>query len=251
MLRARLFTAVLLLCSLSLCVPAFSQNADKSNSNYSGVGVQFKMSTLGLGGDVAMGLTNKTNVRFGVNAFSYSHTFDKDGVSYKGSLALRSVQTQVDYFPFGGFHLSPGLMLYNGNKLTASGTVNSGNTFDLGDFTYQGSSNDPVKATGKMGLNKVAPMFTLGFGNLIPRSGRHVTFGFEAGFVYQGSPDIKLNFTGTACQVGGTNCINTATDTTFLSRVADEQKKLNNDASAFKFYPIISFGIGYRFGGTK
>jgi hypothetical protein len=219
------------------------------SSSSAGVGVMFNMSTLGFGGDVAFAVNKRSNVRVGFNAFNYSRTFDKDGVTYAGKLGLRSLKTTYDFYPIGGFHLSPGLMLYNGNQLTANASVSGGQTFDFNGVTYTSSDANPITGTGKMTMNKVAPMLLFGFGNLIPRSGRHVTFNLDLGVVFQGSPNIKLNFKGNACDESGLNCVNAATDPTFLSNVMAEQKKLNDSAKPFKYYPVISFGIGYRFGG--
>ncbi len=220
--------------------------------DYKGYGVQFSSSTLGFGGDFAMGLTKRSNVRVGANFFNYNRTFDKDGVSYKGKLGLKSFETLYDFFPFaGGFHLSPGVMLYNGNELSALAGVQGGNSFTMNNVEYFSESGNPLKGTGKLTTNKVAPMFLLGYGNMIPRSGRHVTFNIEAGVVFQGSPDIKLNFTGGACDQTGENCVDAATDPTFLANVAAQEKKLSDDARPFKYYPVIKFGIGYRFGGRS
>lgn len=209
------------------------------------------MSTLGLGGDVAFAVSKRSNIRVGFNAFNYNRTFDKDGVTYKGALALRSVQSTFDFFPFaGGFHLSPGVMFYDGNQVTANASVPTGQTLDFDGVTYRSSASSPITGTGKMTTNKVAPMFLFGYGNMVPRSGRHVTYLIEAGVAYQGTPNVKLNFEGSACDVSGLNCVNATSDPTFLSHVAAEQKKLNDSAEPFKFYPVISFGIGYRFGGS-
>src|ERR1700731_155821 len=42
------------------------------------IGIGVKVSTLGIGGEVALAVSHRTNVRFGFNAFSYAHTFDKN-----------------------------------------------------------------------------------------------------------------------------------------------------------------------------
>lgn len=254
--------AVLLSCILILsCAFAFAaegtastaKSSDSGSRDWkSGVGINFNTSTLGFGSEVAVATSRKTNVRTGFNFFNYSREFDKDGISYNGQLNLRSVHSTLDIFPFGGgFHLSPGVMLYNGNELKADASVGKGNSFDLDGVTYYSSSTDPIHGTGKMSMNKVAPMLLFGFGNLVPRSGRHVTFNFDAGVAFQGSPDVKLNFAGSACTGYNTGCINAASDSTFQSHVAAEQTKLSNDAKPFKYYPIIQIGIGYRFGGSK
>ncbi len=69
-----------------------------SHENHFEVGVGVKVSTLGIGGEVALPVTRSTNVRFGFNAFNYNHTFLKDGVTYKGALDLRSAEALFDIF---------------------------------------------------------------------------------------------------------------------------------------------------------
>jgi hypothetical protein len=64
------------------------------------VGVGVKVSTLGIGGDLALPVTHRSNLRLGFNAFNYNYTFNKDGVTYKGALDLRSAQALFDIFPF-------------------------------------------------------------------------------------------------------------------------------------------------------
>ena len=239
------------------CLQGFAADSDapKSNAVESAgstkfsVGVGVKVSTLGIGGDLAVPVTRKTNARIGFNAFNFSQSLSSNGIDYKGQLGLRSVQSQFDIFPFGGgFHLSPGVMVYNGNNLKANASVPAGQSFDLDTATYVSSAADPLTGSGKMSLNKVGPMFTLGWGNLVSRKpGKHVTFQFEAGFVYQGSPDIKLNFSGTACDPNGLGCQKVASNAQFQSDLLKEQNRLNDKASPFRFYPIVSTGLGYRF----
>ena len=67
------------------------------------------------------------------------------------------------------------------------------------------------------------------------------------GVVFHGSARTKLNLTGNACQVNGTNCVNAATDPTVAANVLAEQTKINNKLSPFKYYSVISIGFGYRF----
>jgi len=247
-----MFTAAALLAAS--CFQAFAADNSKKNAENAGtspfsVGIGVKVSTLGIGGDVAVPVSHRTNARFGFNAFNYSHDFDSNGINYKGQLGLRSAQAQFDIFPFaGGFHLSPGVMLYNGNNIKANTSVGAGQSFDLDNATYRSSATDPLVGTGKMSLNKVGPMFTLGYGNLVPRkAGKHVTFQIEGGFVYQGQLDIKLNFGGSACDASGLSCQKVASFATFQSDLLREQNRLNDKASPFLFYPIVSTGFGYRF----
>lgn len=105
--------------------------AKKSSEGRIPIGVGVKVSMLGIGGELALAVSHRTNVRFGFNAFSDGHTFDKDGVTYKGNLNLRSAQATYDMFLLKGLHLSPGVLLYNGNQVTANASVPGGRTFTL------------------------------------------------------------------------------------------------------------------------
>jgi hypothetical protein len=211
------------------------------------VGVAFHVSLLGIGGDVATPVTRRSNVRFGFNALGYSRGFNNDGIAYAAQLSFKSFETHYDYFPFGGsFHISPGLMIYNGNNATAAASVPGLNTFTLGSNTYTSDPANPVTGSGKIDFRHVAPEIAVGWGNLLPRNGRRWSIPFEMGVVFQGSPNAKLALNGTACDQSGV-CRNAATDPVVLSDIQAQQTKLNNDMSFFKYYPIISIGFGYKF----
>jgi len=213
------------------------------------VGVGIKVSSLGAGAEVALQLAQRFNARVGFSAFSYDRTFNKDGVSYLGTLHLRSIPALLDFFPFGGgFHLSPGLLVYNGNRVNANAAVPGGQSFTLGGTTYFSDAAQPVNGTGKLSLNPAAPMFLFGWGNLVPRSHRRFSVSIEAGAAYHGPPNIKLNLSGSVCADAiGTNCRAISSDPTVQSHMVTEQNKLNHNASSYKFYPVISFGVGYKF----
>lgn len=217
------------------------------NSEVGRIGVGVRLSTLGAGAEVGVALANKLNVRGGFNIFQYSRGFNHDGITYKGQLNLRSGEAHLDWYPLGHtFHLSPGLLVYNGNGATATANVPGGSTFTLGGTTYTSDPANPITGTGKLDFVKAAPTAMLGFGNLVPQN-RHFTYNFELGAVFQGSARTKLNLTGNACDSTGLNCVNAATDPTVQSNVVAEQTKVNNKLSPFKYYPVISFGFGYRF----
>lgn len=205
-------------------------------------------SILGFGADVATPLTRRSNLRVGFSIFNYNRGFSKDGVNYGGQLGFRSVQATYDWFPFGGgFHLSPGALVYNGNKVTASAAVPAGQSFTLGGVNYISSATDPLTGSGKIAFNRAAPLFLIGFGNLLPRSGRHFGVSFDIGAAYQGTPRATLNLAGSACDPTGVNCRAVATDPTIQSNIQSEQGKINNTISPFRFFPVVSLAFGYRF----
>jgi hypothetical protein len=211
------------------------------------VGVGVKFSSLGAGAEAAASITSHANVRGGFNIFRYSETFTKDSIPFNGQIVFQSIEALLDWFPFGGgFHLSPGALVYNGNQIKASTTIAGGRTFTLGGTTYMSDPTNPVSGNGKTNFYTVAPMFLIGYGNLVPRSGRHFSVPVEVGFVFQGSPNVKLNLTGSVCNPSGVAC-RSVSDPTIQSQVQAEQKKINNDISWTQVYPVASVGLAFKF----
>ena len=91
-----------------------------------------------------------------------------------------------------------------------------------------------------------APMVLFGIGNLVPHN-HHFSTSFDIGAAYQGPPRVALSLSGSACDSTGLNCRTIASDPTIQSNVVAEQVKLNKSASPYKFYPVVSFGVGYKF----
>ena len=211
-----------------------------------GVGLRF--STLGIGGEIAAGLTRRTNLRGGFNAFGFSRSLSKDGVNYAGQLTLRSAEAHFDWFPLGnGIRLSPGVMAYNGNKLSGSASVPGNQSFTLSGVSYRSDPSNPVTGSGSLEFNKVAPTATIGTGNLVRRRGRRFGVNFDVGVAFSGSPRTTLNLAGGVCDPTGSFCRPISSDPTVQANVAAQKAKFDHDISPFKVYPIVSFGFSYRF----
>ena len=241
----RLESSLILSLVLSVCTifpsPSFGQSSPPK------IGVGAKVSTLGIGIEGALAVTQRSNVRVGFNAYNYSRNYGKDGVNYDAGLDLRSLQITYDQYLIGPLHVSPGVLAYNGNRVNASASVPAGRSFTLGGTRYYSGQTNPINGTATLSLGKAAPMILLGVGNLVPRSGRHFGINFDAGGVFEGSPATKLNFTGTACVISPTaGCLNAGTDPTVQSNVQSEQNKLNNDLKPFKYYPVLSLGASWK-----
>ena len=214
---------------------------------FSRIGIGVKVSTLGVGIEAATPLAGKLNVRGGFNMMRYSRDLTNNGIHYGAQLQFQSAEAHLDYYPFWGFHVSPGVLFYNGNQLAATAAVPGGQTFTLGSTTYQSESADPVTGTGKLDFVKVSPSIMVGVGNLIPRSGRHFSFLFEVGGAYQGSARVALNLTGTVCSGPGfATCVAT-TDPTVQANIVAEQSKIQKDINPYRFFPVISLGFGFNF----
>lgn len=211
-------------------------------------GIGVKASLLGAGVEVAKAMSPRFNLRAGFNYFDYNRDLDKDGVRYAGNLTFQSIETRLDWFPFGGaFHLSPGVLVYNGTQVKADAMVAGGQTFTLNDVDYVSDAANPVHGTGKIEFLKAAPMVTVGWGNLVPRNGRRWSIPFELGVVFQGAPHMSLNLNGGACDATGVNCRSILSDPTVATNVNAERDRINREMSAFKVYPVMSIGFAFNF----
>ena len=216
------------------------------NSN---AGVAFTVATLGLGVDVAVPVSENVNVRGGFSAFSLNHDFDNDGITFAAQLKLRSVSAHLDWFPFnGGFHVSPGVMLYNGNEVNADARVPSGNTFNLSDARLISDPANPVTGTAVVSFErKVAPSVRVGWGNIVPRGNRRWSIPFGDRRRLRRAPTAVLSLGGGACARDGTNCRNIATNSQLQEDVQEEQNELNDDLDVLRVIPVISIGFSVKF----
>ena len=211
-------------------------------------GAAVKLGTLGIGFDGAVAATDRSNVRFGFNFFNFNHDFDDDGITLASHLKLRSVTAQFDFFPTGGsFHVSPGLMLYNGNRVEATAFVPGGQSFTLGNDRLLSNPSNPVNGDSKVEFEKVAPQITVGWGNIATRGDRRWSLPVELGVVFSRSPTATLNLGGSACLPNGTNCRNVATEPALQADMRQQEAKINDDLHVLRMIPVLSFGFGYRF----
>jgi hypothetical protein len=230
------------------CAGALSPCSALGQETLPRIGVGVKISTLGIGIEAATAVTQRSNLRGGFNFFNYNDAADQDGIRYDASLTLRSVQVTYDQYILGGFHVSPGLLVYNGSSVQASASVPAGRSFSLADVRYFSNQANPITGNATLKVRRAAPMVLLGFGNLLPRSQRHFGVNVDFGVVFQGSPDVSLNLTGSACVVNPTaGCVNAATDPIVQSNIQREQDKTRDDLQPLKYYPVVSVGLSWKF----
>ena len=234
---------VALVCSMLVAgvTPAAAQTSSPK------VGVAVKLGVLGAGVDVAVPVGDKVNIRGGFSGFSLSHEFEDDGITLDATLKLRSASAHLDWFPFGGgFHLSPGVMLYNGNEMNAVARVPGGTRFSLGDLDVISNPASPVTGTADVVFTRVAPSLMMGWGNVVPRT-KSWSIPFELGVVFSQAPTGTLHLTGSACDQGGNNCRSIATDATLQAEVRKQEAELNDNIDVLKFIPVFSIGVAFSF----
>ncbi len=227
------------------------QNSPAGVRPFSALAVGVRVGVSGVGLELATPLAGRLNLRAGGNFLSIDPHFVADGIQVIGDIQLRSGFVAMDVFPFhGGFHISPGYTLYNGDRLSAKAMVPGGQEFDLGDGTYTSDTTDPVHGTFNLNFGrKSAPRLTLGWGNMVPRRGGHWSFPFEIGAEYIGKPpQVALRLAGTVCQGPGF-CQPISQNPTAAQNVTIEQNQINGDIPSWlRFFPLVSTGVSYRFG---
>ncbi len=193
-----------------LSVPAFAGND-----------VDVHVSTLGYGLDVGFQAADSSVVtRVGLNQFSKTYTTTSNSVNYEGKLKLSSADLLLDWHLFNGVtHLTTGLV-YNNNKVD----LTSNGSYTINGFLYTGTMNSTVT------FNKVAPYLGFGWSGQAKNSG--LSFKSDFGVLFQGKPKSTLT-----SGAGGP----TGTD------LAKAQSDLDDSLKNFRYYPVISFGIGYAF----
>lgn len=199
------------------------------------VAIGLKGSTAGAGLDLTLGLTKGLNVRAGANAFSLSQTRSEFDTTYDAELRLRSASLLLDLHPGGrGFRLSVG-GVYNQNEV--EGDSNDKTTVTINGTTYPVALVGTISA--KATTNELCPYVGLGWGNAVGK-GNRVRFTFDIGAYYHGSPKVSV-----------TSHVNPAVPPNlipqkFYDDLEAERRRVENDVSGYKFFPVVSLGLTVR-----
>ncbi|MGB7265553.1 MAG: hypothetical protein WBC92_08570 [Terracidiphilus sp.] len=213
------------------------------------------ISAMGINMQAAVNANRYMNLRGTGNFYNYTvNNLSVNGLNLNGKLNMASAGASVDFYPFPyhGFRISPGVLFYNQNQVTASVVAPGGTSFTLDGYTYYSSQANPVTGAGSVLLNKQNPAFTIttGWGNMISRRGGHFSVPFEIGAAMIGSPTVNMALTsGQVCAnpQGTVGCQNVVGNSQINSNLAAQVAKYQNDLNPFRFYPIVSVGVAYNF----
>jgi hypothetical protein len=218
---------------------------------FSGLGLATRVGAAGTGFDVATPLATRFNLRGGTDFFNYATTFQEAGANVGVNLHLRSGHVAFDWFPLAGnFRVSPQLVFGNNNRILATAVIPSGSTVTLNGQNYISSYTDPLRGSGRIDFRKVSPGFSLGFGNLIPRTRSRFSVPVEVGFYYTAQPSLQVVFTGSACDPNyppSVGCESVSQYPGFQQNLAAFKARNDHNLSYARFFPILSLGFGYRF----
>lgn len=190
----------------------------------------------GFGADLSLPITDQVGVRGTLYGGSVSDRTTESGVRYESKVRFGTAMALADFFPGAGrFRLSTGLA-YNNNRIDLTARNGSG-TIEINDRTYNVSDVGPV--TGKVRFNRTNPYFGIGWGNAARSLGPGLFFSADIG-VLGVKPRVALS----------ANCRAPLTPAQCAQLEADlraEEKQFEDDVGYRSWYPVLSFGIGYRF----
>ena len=187
------------------------------------IGIGVRAGTTGLGADLGFGIMPTLGGRVGFSALSVSTSVDTDDVRYDAKAKLQNINLFLDWSPLGPFRITGGF-IPNNNKVDLTGQASSGGTFPAG-----------TSFTGEVKPEKdFAPYLGIGYGNVWTKG---VNFYFDAGIMFQGSPQVTLN----------ANCGPSISAAECNSRAAAEQQRVQDKLDKYKYYPVINLGITIGF----
>lgn len=179
-------------------------------------------------------LTDSLAARVGYNFGSLSAELDETDADYDAEFEFSSLSVLGDwYFSQTGFRLTGGVYL-NGNEIEANARPKSNDTFDIGNTTYNLSDIDSVN--GKVTFADFSPYFGIGWSNH-PNTVEGLSLTADLGVLYQGSPELKFT----------ANCINPSVCSLLDSDLRAEEQDLMSQAEDYKWFPVASIGLRYRF----
>ncbi len=219
MSRLALFSAVL---AAVLSALATSAQADDAITD-----VDAHLSTLGWGLGFAVPVSDSIDARVGFNLFNRTYkvstAITNGNINYTGNLKLESYDLLADWHPFHGItHLTAGF-LYNNNQavLTSSGQ------YTVNGTTYSGT----IPLTATVTFKKFAPYLGFGWSGQAKNTG--FSFKTDFGILFQGPPSSSVTSSDPVVQQSGV--------------LAVPQTALNYELRNYRYYPVVSIGIGYAF----
>lgn len=195
------------------------------------VAVEAQYGSLGIGAQIIAPITpDRLRVRFGVNGANLHRDYSDQNTSYSMKMKWDTASAVLDFHPFAGnFRVSGGLY-YNNNSFTLSGTSANGYTFNNTQYT----SAQAGTVTGKWTFNKTNPYLGIGWGNAVGKDKR-LSFSSDFGVLFQGAPHVSLSAS------------NASSNPQLASDIQAQQQKMQDGAKNFKYWPVISFGVAYKF----
>lgn len=207
------------------------------NTASAAAAVSASVGTTGFGLHLTVPVAPSINSRVGFNTFSYDTSDSTNDFNYDAKLKLNTFDALLDYYPMAGSSLRlTGGVVYNNNKVDITARPSSTASYTFNGTTYSAAGAGEVD--GRIDFRKTAPYLGIGWGNALT-SQYGWSFSSDFGVLFQGSPRTSLSSRN--CTLGSLLCDQLASD------LAAENRTLQDDADAFRFYPVIRVSVSYRF----
>lgn len=195
------------------------------------VGLYGKVGTLGLEAGVEARLNELIGARFGVGYLPWSDSKTVDAVNYEFDISMLSLGAFLDVHPFGGgFRISGGVIACS-HKFDGKATPSATRLYTIGNTQYPGAALGSLEAKTK--FNDLAPYLGIGYSSLTKDDAW--SFQFDLGVMYWGSPKVELSSTNPLGLPG------------LQADLDAEASNVEDDLKPYKFYPVLSLGLSYRF----
>lgn len=235
-------------------------------------------STLGFGVEATKDLSPKVDIRISFDQFRGFAGSREADVDYRLEEKLRSASLLLDWHPFGGsFRTSIGVLInrhtlhldavpnqsfdlnnedittlsmFSQIDMTDAGldsidlsvirlSENILGTLDLNDNTV--TASDLLTAKGQVEFGGLATYVGIGWGNATRTNGR-LRYSFDLGMIFLGSPKVDLSVQGMI-----PDAIRPYAGAELQAILAAEQKELEEELEDLEIFPVVSFGLSYRF----
>lgn len=188
-------------------------------------------STLGGGINIGYQFSRNLDIRANVNGFRVNQTYLVDNLNYDSRITYLSAGVLADFHPFNnGFRFSTGLY-YNDNHVNASS-----------QYGLPGAPSSPQNMGGiniHARYNIISPYFGWGYEKEIVKG---LSFNADMGILYQGRASFNEN---PHCDMTNTYC--QASLPAIKAHMETERNDLQRKLDKYRLYPVISFGVTYRF----
>jgi hypothetical protein len=216
--------ATVLLAAALIVLSACGQTQAAFNE----LAIAAKAGTLGIGGDLTTNLIPQVNLRGGVQWMAFGLSAEFGDIDYNLEVDFLNPMVMVDWYPFNGSFRISGGALFNGSELHLKAT--SHQSIEIGDQTFTPAEYGALK--GDIDFQPVAPYIGIGLGNALDPDKRWGIVS-DIGIAFTGSPNIDLRATGA--------------DPALQAELAKEERDIQDDLDAFKFFPVASIGLFFRF----
>ena len=214
---------------------------------FSRLAIQSSFSTFGTGLSLATNLPYRIDLRAFGNYTNFNWKLNEGGFYIILNIGMANTGVLGDYYPWKSLRISPGVLLYNTNRLSANIQAQPNSSFTINNVDYISDNADPIHGTGSLSLGGTGFMATTGWGHIVSRNEKRFHFPFEAGVAFINKPVIAFNLQGEVCRNQGYLCQNVNTFPGFTQNLDQQLASWNKRVAPFHIYPLIQGGISYTF----